>query len=42
MIYTSCDIRVACIAGNFGRKIFWRYAEKMLFDGIYFGGVGAS
>jgi len=26
------------IAGNFGRKIFWRIAENMSFGGIYFGG----
>ena len=26
------------MAGNFGGKIFWRIAENMSFDGIYFGG----
>ena len=26
-----------CMAGSFGRKIFWWIIESMTFDGIYFG-----
>ena len=29
------------MAGNFGRKIFWRIAENMSFGGIYFGGLAS-
>ena len=25
------------MAGNFGRKLFWRIAETSVFGGIYFG-----
>ena len=30
-------VRPYRMAGNFGRKIFWRNAENMSFGGIYFG-----
>ena len=36
--YATLLLRIYCMAGNFGGKIFWRIAENMSFGGIYFGG----